>query len=70
MRAIQAATGTAARVLGLDDSFGTVAAGKVADLIAVDGDPSVRIGDIRSVRMVMKGGQVVARNGAVLDPSA
>jgi imidazolonepropionase-like amidohydrolase len=69
MQAIQAATGNAATVLGLDSSIGTLAPGKVADLIAVEGDPSVRISDIRSVRTVIKEGQLVAQNGVVLDPA-
>jgi imidazolonepropionase-like amidohydrolase len=38
-QALAAATGTAAQALGLDDRLGTVAEGKLADLIAVDGDP-------------------------------
>jgi imidazolonepropionase-like amidohydrolase len=37
--ALAAATGTAAEALGLDEHLGTVAAGKLADLIVVDGDP-------------------------------
>jgi len=69
MQAIRAATGEAARVLGIDGSIGALTAGKVADLVAVEGDPSVRIGDIRFVRTVVKQGQVVAQNGVVLDPA-
>jgi imidazolonepropionase-like amidohydrolase len=42
---------------------GTLAVGRAADLIAVDGDPSMRIGDLRAVQLVMKSGAVVARNG-------
>jgi imidazolonepropionase-like amidohydrolase len=38
-QALAAATGTAAQALGLDDRLGTVTAGKLADLIVVDGDP-------------------------------
>ena len=38
-QALAAATGTAAQALGLDDHLGTVAEGKLADLIVVDGDP-------------------------------
>lgn len=68
MQAIQAATGNAARVLGLDRRLGTLVAGRVADLIAVEGDPSVSISDIRAARTVMKAGVVVARNGVVLEP--
>jgi imidazolonepropionase-like amidohydrolase len=40
--------------------------GRAADLVAVDGDPSTRIEDVRAVRMVIKGGRTVARDGVVL----
>ena len=39
MRAVQAGTQNAARLLGIDDRVGTVQAGKAADLVVVDGDP-------------------------------
>jgi imidazolonepropionase-like amidohydrolase len=64
--AIHAATGSAARSLGIGASVGTLVTGRAADLIAVDGDPSMRIEDLRSVRMVMKAGRAVAENGVVL----
>jgi imidazolonepropionase-like amidohydrolase len=67
MQAIQAATANAARALGVDDTLGTLVPGRAADLLAVDGDPSVRIEDLRSVRLVMKGGRTVVQNGLVLD---
>jgi len=35
---------------------GTVAVGKVADLVVIDGDPSARIEDIRRMEIVFKGG--------------
>ncbi|MCH7666524.1 MAG: amidohydrolase family protein, partial [Acidobacteria bacterium] len=60
-QAIVAATGGAARCLGLDADLGTVEAGKRADLVLVEGDP---LGDVtilekgRSVRLVMKDGEV------------
>ena len=38
-QALAAATGTAAEALGLAEHLGTVAEGKLADLIVVDGDP-------------------------------
>jgi imidazolonepropionase-like amidohydrolase len=68
MQAIQAATGGAARALGLDGVLGALVPGTLADLVAVDGDPSVRIDDVRSVRRVIKGGKTVVENGVVLDP--
>jgi imidazolonepropionase-like amidohydrolase len=58
MDAIVAATSLNARAMGMADSLGTVGAGKLADLIAVDGDPSQSIEALRRVRFVMKNGQV------------
>ena len=52
------ATSLNARAMGLADSLGTVAAGKLADLIAVDGDPSREIESLRRVVFVMKDGRV------------
>ena len=57
--ALRAATITAAELLGWQDRVGEIAAGKLADIIALDGDPLQRIGDLQSVRFVMKGGVVV-----------
>lgn len=55
-RVLRAATLDAARYLGTDQRLGTVARGKVADLLLVDGDPTTDISAIRNIRMVMKGG--------------
>jgi imidazolonepropionase-like amidohydrolase len=54
--ALKAATSVAGRVLHMD--IGQVRAGMLADLIAVDGDPSKDISAVRSVKFVMKGGTV------------
>lgn len=64
LQAITAATGTAARILGLSATLGTLTAGRTADLVAVEGDPSVRIEDLRAVHTVIKGGKLVVENGA------
>ena len=56
-RVLQAATSAAARVLG-DARLGAVTPGAYADLIAVDGDPTVDIGALEHVQFVMKGGRV------------
>jgi imidazolonepropionase-like amidohydrolase len=59
LAALRAATVVAARWLGADDDFGTIQAGRFADLIAMDEDPSRDVSALRTVRWVMKGGQVV-----------
>jgi imidazolonepropionase-like amidohydrolase len=59
MQAIQAATSSAAELLGWTDRVGTVEPGKYADLIAVSGDPLADIRALEKVGFVMKGGTVV-----------
>jgi imidazolonepropionase-like amidohydrolase len=56
---IRAATINAAELLGWQDRTGGVEAGKFADLIAVAGDPLKDIGELKRVKFVMKGGEVV-----------
>ncbi len=58
MEAIQAATMTAAELLQIDDRLGSVEVGKIADLIAVDGDPLSDISTLEQVKFVMKEGRV------------
>jgi imidazolonepropionase-like amidohydrolase len=54
---LRLATLTSAQVVGANDR-GVIAPGKLADLILVNGDPSVRIADIERVDVVMKGGRL------------
>jgi imidazolonepropionase-like amidohydrolase len=41
--------------VGADKTTGSIAVGKAADLVLVEGDPSKRIGDLRNTRTVMMG---------------
>ena len=52
------ATAVSARHFGLDGQLGTIRPGLLADLVAVDGDPTRDIAAVRNVRFVMKGGVV------------
>jgi imidazolonepropionase-like amidohydrolase len=53
-----AATSGNARIFRLSDR-GAVRPGLLADLVAVEGDPTRNVGAVRIVRLVMKGGKVI-----------
>jgi imidazolonepropionase-like amidohydrolase len=69
MNAIRAATSSAAELLGIQDRLGTIEPGKLADLIAVDGDPLADIDLLRDVRFVMKEGVVHRDGGRAISPA-
>lgn len=54
--AIQIATLNGAKFLGMDDKIGSIAAGKQADLVLLDGNPAKQIADIEKVTLVFKDG--------------
>ena len=58
MQAIQAATSSAADLLGRADQIGSVKSGKFADLVAITGDPLKDVGLLENVQFVMKDGRV------------
>ncbi|MBV9967454.1 MAG: amidohydrolase family protein, partial [Alphaproteobacteria bacterium] len=63
MRALQAATGWAAECCGKEAELGTVEKGKLADLVAVSGDPLADISVLRDparIALVIKDGAVAA----------
>jgi hypothetical protein len=56
VEAITILTANGARILGAADRFGTVTAGKLADLVVIQGDPVSRPAEIRNVTLVFKQG--------------
>jgi len=58
LQAIQSATIVPAKVMGMDKQTGSLAAGKRADLIVIDGNPLIQIRDIRKVLFTIKGNRI------------
>jgi len=58
LEAIHSATIEGARLLGVADELGSIKAGKIADIIAVPGDPLQDINQMGKVNFVMKAGQI------------
>jgi imidazolonepropionase-like amidohydrolase len=59
---LRAATLEGAELLGWSERVGTLEAGKLADVVAVDGDPLADVAVLQHVRFVMKGGTVVRKD--------
>jgi imidazolonepropionase-like amidohydrolase len=64
-QAMVAGTGTAAKILGLDDRIGTITEGKIADIVIVDGNPLDNIDillDSENLCLIMQNGKLVKNN--------
>jgi len=55
---LQDATLNAARIMSMDKDLGSIAPGKLADMVLVDGDPTKNISDIRKTALVVKDGVI------------
>ncbi|MEO8648835.1 MAG: amidohydrolase family protein [Acidobacteriota bacterium] len=61
LESIKAGTLNAAVLLGIDKDLGSITAGKIADIVAVPGDPTKQITQMEKVNFVMKNGAVYRR---------
>ncbi len=66
--ALIAATRTNAQLLDMDDKLGTLEAGKLADLIVVDGKPDQSLDDLIRIDRVIKDGRIWVESGQVVTP--
>jgi len=64
--AIISATVTTAELLKVEDKLGTIEAGKLADIIAVNENPIDNIETLLNVNFVMKEGKVYKKNGEIM----
>jgi len=69
MEAIQGATYWPSKFMGVEEQWGTVIAGRYADIIAVKGDVLKYINLLQDVDFVMKGGKVYKEDGQVIEAS-
>ena len=60
-QAVKSATSVAAELLDMQATVGTIEVGKLADIVAVPGDPLADITVLEKVDFVMKGGAVVRK---------
>lgn len=61
MEAIQSATVTAARLIGMEDQLGSISQGKLADIVALKGNPLEDISLLSEISFVMKDGTIYKR---------
>jgi imidazolonepropionase-like amidohydrolase len=66
LEAITTATRNGAIVLGVQSSYGTIAKGKIADLVVLSADPSTDIRNTTKIMYVIKGGKIHKREKVVM----
>jgi cytosine/adenosine deaminase-related metal-dependent hydrolase len=68
VEALRTATSVFARAMGLEDQLGSIAPGRLADLVLVEGNPLERIADARRVKVVIKNGDVFTAERLMAGP--
>ena len=61
LEALRAATGSAAKIIGAENDFGTIRQGMRADLVILDADPTIDIRNTRKIAYVIRDGAIVDR---------
>ena len=66
--ALVAATKTNAEILGMDNELGTIEAGKLADIIVINGKPDVNLDDLANTNLVIRDGHILVKDGRIFIP--
>ena len=66
MEAITCATKTSSECLGRDNEIGTITPGKSADVLIINGDPSVKIEALHNVDTIVARGTIIKESGQLL----
>lgn len=69
LQTLTAATKNPAILMNVENDWGTLEAGKRADILVVSGNPAENIGDTRLINMVIQGGRVLDRSALEYDPA-
>lgn len=69
LEALRAATSDAAKSLRRESHLGTLTAGKIADVVVLDGDPTADIRNLERVDTVIKDGVICVRSGKSVGPA-
>lgn len=68
LQAIRMATYNGAQIMHAEQEWGSLQAGRVANLVIVSGNPAVRVGDSRKIDMVILNGKILDRSSLRYDP--
>jgi imidazolonepropionase-like amidohydrolase len=60
--ALKAATAVNAAIIGMADSIGTIEPAKYADFTIIEGDPLENVENVKNIKMVVKGGNIIYNN--------
>ena len=67
--ALVAATKTNAEILGMADKLGTIEAGKLADILVINGKPDVKLDELAKTNMVFRDGHILVKDGMLYVPA-
>ena len=62
---LKAATSVNAEIIGMSDRIGSISKGRIADLVAVEGNPLIDIDVMKNIKMIFKEGKEIKTGGNI-----